>query len=124
MADEGSNTVSVIDAVNNTVTATVPVGNNPVAFGKFVGPISAQPVLPVANFSTNVTSGYAPLPVQFNNVSTNADSWYWDFGDGTNSTEQNPTHIYPEVGEPYCQPDSKQCKWYRFKVSYNQRLEC
>jgi PKD repeat protein len=22
-------------------------------------------------------------------------SWKWDFGDGTSSTEQNPTHQYP-----------------------------
>uniref|UniRef100_UPI000B16127B PKD domain-containing protein n=1 Tax=Methanosarcina barkeri TaxID=2208 RepID=UPI000B16127B len=25
-------------------------------------------------------------------------SWLWDFGDGTNSTEQNPLHTYNEVG--------------------------
>ena len=34
--------------------------------------VSAQPVLPVANFSTNVTEGYAPLSVQFNDSSTYA----------------------------------------------------
>lgn len=27
-----------------------------------------------------------------------ADSWLWDFGDGTTSTEQNPTHQYPGEG--------------------------
>jgi len=26
-------------------------------------------------------------------------SWYWDLGDGTTSTLQNPTHTYPSVGE-------------------------
>ena len=26
-------------------------------------------------------------------------SWYWDFGDGYNSTDQNPTHAYSEEGE-------------------------
>ncbi len=25
-------------------------------------------------------------------------SWYWEFGDGTTSTEQNPTHAYSSVG--------------------------
>lgn len=26
-------------------------------------------------------------------------SWFWEFGDGTNSTEQNPTHIFNEKAE-------------------------
>lgn len=38
---------------------------------------------------TNVTT------VQFTDTSTgDVDSWLWDFGDGTTSTLQNPTHIY------------------------------
>jgi len=28
----------------------------------------------------------------------NIVSWEWDFGDGTTSTEQNPTHSYEEAG--------------------------
>ena len=40
------------------------------------------PVLPVANFSANVTEGFAPLTVQFNDSSENATSVNWDFGDG------------------------------------------
>ena len=31
-------TVSVIDVARNTVTTTVPVGNWPMAFGRFIGP--------------------------------------------------------------------------------------
>ena len=26
------------------------------------------------------------------------DSWFWDFGDGTSSSEQNPVHIFPSTG--------------------------
>ncbi|MCF8295103.1 MAG: PKD domain-containing protein [Bacteroidales bacterium] len=26
------------------------------------------------------------------------NSWYWEFGDGTTSTQQNPTHVYPTAG--------------------------
>jgi eukaryotic-like serine/threonine-protein kinase len=26
-------------------------------------------------------------------------SWYWDLGDGTTSTQQNPIHSYPAIGE-------------------------
>lgn len=56
--------------------------------------------LPVAEFSTDVTSGTAPLTVQFTDLSENALSWYWDFdNDGTvdNST-QNPEYIYSTAG--------------------------
>jgi PKD repeat protein len=54
--------------------------------------------LPIANFSSNVTSGNAPLSVQFMDLSKNAKSWNWDFGDGTNSIEKNPMHTYFTAG--------------------------
>jgi PKD repeat protein len=60
--------------------------------------VSLKPVLPVANFTSNVTQGSAPLAVLFNGTSTNASVWKWDFGDGTNSTERNTTHVFTAVG--------------------------
>ena len=37
----------------------------------------------VANFTSNVTSGIAPLNVSFTDISTGTpNAWYWDFGDG------------------------------------------
>ena len=62
--------------------------------------VSEKPVsvLPVANFSTIVTSGYVPLSVLFTDLSQNATKWMWDFGDGSNSTQQNTTHTYSAVG--------------------------
>ena len=56
------------------------------------------PVAPVANFTTNVTSGDAPLAVAFTDASTGADSWAWTFGDGATSTGQNPVHTYTAPG--------------------------
>ncbi len=56
------------------------------------------PVFPVADFSSNVTSGNVPLSVQFTDLSNNATAWNWEFGDGNNSTEQNPMHIYSTAG--------------------------
>ena len=55
-------------------------------------------ILPVADFSANPTSGYAPLSVQFTDLSQYATSRSWDFGDGTTSTEQNPAHTYSAAG--------------------------
>lgn len=48
----------------------------------------------VADFSGLPVSGTAPLTVNFTDSSTCATSWLWDFGDGTTSTVQNPSHTY------------------------------
>ena len=37
--------------------------------------------------------------VSFTNKSTGASSYKWDFGDGTESTEENPVHTYPGKGK-------------------------
>jgi PGF-pre-PGF domain-containing protein len=55
-------------------------------------------ILPVANFSSNVTSGYAPLSVQFTDLSKNVTYRTWYFGDGTTSTDGNPSHTYSAEG--------------------------
>ncbi|MCO5382284.1 MAG: PGF-pre-PGF domain-containing protein [Methanosarcina barkeri] len=55
-------------------------------------------ILPVADFDADTTSGSAPLSVQFTDLSQNANEWKWDFGDGANSTEQNPMHNYSTAG--------------------------
>lgn len=54
---------------------------------------------PTASFTTNVTSGTFPLPVQFTDTSTGAPtSWSWTFGDGGTSTLQSPSHTYTAAG--------------------------
>ncbi len=63
-----------------------------------VGESYLPAIKPVANFNTNVTSGYAPLTVQFNDLSSNVVERNWDFGDGSNSTEQRPVNTYYSAG--------------------------
>ena len=48
-----------------------------------------EPKMPVANFSSNITQGYAPLTVQFADLSKNVTGLYWDFGDGTSASIPN-----------------------------------
>jgi len=55
-----------------------------------------------ANFVASVTSGAAPLTVQFADLSSVGGlpitSWAWDFGDGNTSDQQHPQHTYEEEG--------------------------
>ncbi len=52
-----------------------------------------------ADFAAGPVSGTAPLSVRFSNQSAeNSESYYWDFGDGAKSYEQNPSHTYTEPG--------------------------
>ncbi len=57
---------------------------------------------PVASFTGTGTAGCFPHTVQFTDassaVSGTLSSWQWDFGDGTTSTLQNPSHTYTIAG--------------------------
>jgi PKD repeat protein len=56
-----------------------------------------MPPQPIAGFEPD-TVGCTPLLIQFRNFSTNAESYLWDFGDQTFSSEQNPSHTYNMPG--------------------------
>ncbi|MBN1194620.1 MAG: PKD domain-containing protein [Methanomicrobiaceae archaeon] len=52
-----------------------------------------------AGFTCDPVLGEAPLEVTFTDTSSGPPgAWYWDFGDGAVSTEQNPVHTYTESG--------------------------
>ncbi|MFD4814952.1 PKD domain-containing protein, partial [Streptomyces sp. NPDC058418] len=58
---------------------------------------------PIAVAAANKTSGKSPLKVTFSSAGTeDADddplTYAWDFGDGTTSTEANPSHTYKKNG--------------------------
>jgi PKD repeat protein len=61
--------------------------------------ITVDPVAPNAAFTAANTVGDSPLAVTFTDASTNnPTAWLWEFGDGTNSTVQHPTHTYTTSG--------------------------
>ncbi len=79
-----------IDSSNNIID------NLPLA------PVSTPqpPILPVANFSANMISGYAPLAVQFTDYSQNVVSRSWDIdNDGiVDSTNESFVYVYQNPG--------------------------
>ena len=61
-------------------------------------PVTPAPT-PVANFTTNTTTGSAPLAVRFTDTSSPAPNHrWWQFGDGSTSTDRDPVHVYERTG--------------------------
>jgi cytochrome c len=59
---------------------------------------------PVARASANRDNGPAPLEVQFSSEGTEDPdgdelTYSWNFGDGSTSSEPNPTHVFNEPGQ-------------------------
>jgi Zn-dependent metalloprotease len=76
----GQYTVMVTDSICSSVSDTVTV--------------IVTTVLPTAGFTFSANIG----DVTFTNTSTDANSYTWDFGDGTSSQLQDPTHTYANNG--------------------------
>ena len=51
--------------------------------------------VPVANFTSDISAGCAPLLVNFTNTSSaNSVNFSWNFGDGDTTTMTNPSHVF------------------------------
>lgn len=76
-----------------SVTAVSPTGCNSL-------PTTCQPTVspaPNANFLDTASGGWSST-YTFIDLTGNATAWTWDFGDGSSSTQQNPTHDYTGAG--------------------------
>ncbi|WP_167855603.1 GEVED domain-containing protein [Hymenobacter fodinae] len=61
--------------------------------------LQANTSAPTPDFTSNYVAGTCQNTVQFTDQSQNAPvSWLWNFGDGTISTSQNPSHTYATAG--------------------------
>ncbi len=63
-------------------------------FALLITACSSDKVVPKALFSYEVRGD----SVFFTNLSQNATMFFWDFGDNTTSTEENPVHLYSTSG--------------------------
>ena len=107
-ADEGLG-IAVDNNENSYITGVTGSSDFPVTVGAyqstsggandaFITKRNIETVAPVADFGS-ITNGPAPLTVQFSDTSSNyPTTWLWNFGDGTTSTEKNPTHTYTNPG--------------------------
>nr|WP_246269989.1 PKD domain-containing protein [Methanofollis tationis] len=63
------------------------------------GYVTAEAPPLVAAFTTNVTSGFVPFAVGFNDTTAGAPvAWNWSFGDNGTSIERHPIHAYTMPG--------------------------
>ena len=60
--------------------------------------IPELPVMPEAIFTSNMTVGYAPLTVEFKDISENASSFLWDLGDLVTSDSAEFLHTFVNEG--------------------------
>lgn len=54
---------------------------------------------PYAYFSFDESDAYVDVEISFDNLSENATTYEWNFGDGNTSNEKNPKHTYTQEGE-------------------------
>jgi len=80
-----------------TVTLTVSNANGQDTTAKTAYIVTT--LAPVAEFKADRQVGKAPFVVHFTDLSNgNPTTWSWEFGDGTGSNDQNPSHIYMNEG--------------------------
>ena len=61
--------------------------------------VAALVRMPRADFEGTPLAGGTPMDVAFTDLSSNVPTaWFWDFGDSTTSTQQDPTHHYTATG--------------------------
>ncbi|MBT8507249.1 hypothetical protein AZH53_02240 [Methanomicrobiaceae archaeon CYW5] len=83
----------------DSFTYTVSDNNGGLDSATVIITINKPAIAPVASFDCSATTILVRDTVRFTDTSTNEpDSWYWTFGDGLTSTEQNPVHQYKKPG--------------------------
>jgi len=89
---------SIVKELSNTNVKITLIAFNPNGCSDSIQKIlQIRPIKPLVDFGPD-TSGCAPLMVHFKNKSKYGSNYFWTFGDGTSSTEQNPAKRYEQAG--------------------------
>lgn len=95
-----SHTYGTAGIYSVTLTVTTLVGPDSEVKLGYITVIRTQ--APTAAFSNTPSMGTAPLSVQFTDSSDPGSkpitAWHWDFGDGTESSQASPVHVYTVAG--------------------------
>src|SRR5476651_660353 len=71
-----------------------------IAMAGIVGILGLSSAAPVSSFTFSPPHPAAGTLVLFTDTSSGSPtSWSWDFGDGTKSSDRNPSHVFPEEGD-------------------------
>ncbi len=98
-------TYAVSLGVSNTA------GSNTTTMPGYITVTNSVP-LPTTSFTADIQSGTAPLTVLFTDTSGNSPTgWQWSFGDGTLSTEENPSYTYTNCRDIFSEPDRCKRGW-------------
>jgi gliding motility-associated-like protein len=81
-----SNTVYTVDVSDDCQTFTVQ------------GQTAVQIVFPTADFEISSNTVFEKIPITFQNLSLNASTYWWDFGDGQESSIIHPNNTFEESG--------------------------
>jgi hypothetical protein len=79
-------------------TYTVIFTNPEYLFEKIETFVIEEVTVPVANFELSSNTYQVDEFIYFQNNSINATNYFWEFGDGMESTLQNPSHSYSNAG--------------------------
>ena len=105
--DNSNLIIYTIDVYNNTLDTVINIGdisfsNNHINVNfELYSSIISSGCKPDFYFIFDSISSKPYLYHFIDNSGENTISWFWDFGDGTSSTEQNPSHQFKEMSVYY-----------------------
>ena len=95
---EGSTSQNPVHLYNDTgyfSVTLIAINNGCADTTTFPNEIHINPPIALFNYAKTCAM---PLEIILTDKSIGADSWYWDFGDGSTSTLENPIHNYTSPG--------------------------